>query len=170
MDSPCRPPQTLNTTASSRRGSSSSGPPARHWPASPTKGPSRAGSSTSSKDLANEAVSVVLFLRAINTQNSLQRICVYLNIIQTEFGPFYHRGIRVTLRQAVCLLNTFFSPHLLSFVSSEGVSYMTVCHCSLPVAKAFCFLEDLRWEFTASFKSTVVALAARPYPFLEFGE
>lgn len=47
---------------------------------------------------------------------------------------------------------------------------MTVCHCSLPVAKAFCFLEDLRWEFTACFNSTVVALAARPYPFLEFGE
>ncbi|KAM7390437.1 hypothetical protein PAMA_008545 [Pampus argenteus] len=54
------------------------------------------------------------------------------------------------------------------FVSSEGVSYMTVCHCSLPVAKAFCFLEDLRWEFTACYNSTVVALAARPYPFLEF--
>ncbi|XP_034415529.1 vesicle-trafficking protein SEC22c [Cyclopterus lumpus] len=54
------------------------------------------------------------------------------------------------------------------FVSSEGVSYMTVCHCSLPVAKAFCFLEDLHWEFTACFNSTVVALAARPYPFLEF--
>ncbi|XP_041824682.1 vesicle-trafficking protein SEC22c [Melanotaenia boesemani] len=54
------------------------------------------------------------------------------------------------------------------FVSSEGVSYMTVCHCSLPVAKAFCFLEDLRWEFTACFNSTVVSLAARPYPFLEF--
>ncbi|XP_020501275.1 vesicle-trafficking protein SEC22c [Labrus bergylta] len=54
------------------------------------------------------------------------------------------------------------------FVCSEGVSYMTVCHCSLPVAKAFCFLEDLRWEFTACFNSTVVALAARPYPFLEF--
>uniref|UniRef100_UPI0037E866A6 vesicle-trafficking protein SEC22c isoform X1 n=1 Tax=Semicossyphus pulcher TaxID=241346 RepID=UPI0037E866A6 len=54
------------------------------------------------------------------------------------------------------------------FVSSEGVSYMSVCHCSLPVAKAFCFLEDLRWEFTACFNSTVVALAARPYPFLEF--
>ncbi|XP_078137034.1 vesicle-trafficking protein SEC22c [Sander vitreus] len=54
------------------------------------------------------------------------------------------------------------------FVSSEGVSYMTVCHCSLPVAKAFCFLEDLRWEFTACFNSTVVTLAARPYPFLEF--
>ncbi|XP_034427896.1 vesicle-trafficking protein SEC22c [Hippoglossus hippoglossus] len=54
------------------------------------------------------------------------------------------------------------------FISSEGVSYMTVCHCSLPVAKAFCFLEDLRWEFTACFSSTVVTLAARPYPFLEF--
>ncbi|XP_074549081.1 vesicle-trafficking protein SEC22c [Halichoeres trimaculatus] len=54
------------------------------------------------------------------------------------------------------------------FVSSEGVSYMAVCHCSLPVAKAFCFLEDLRWEFTACFNNSVVALAARPYPFLEF--
>lgn len=54
------------------------------------------------------------------------------------------------------------------FVSSEGVSYMTVCHCSLPVAKAFCFLEDLRWEFTACFNSNAVSLAARPYPFLEF--
>lgn len=54
------------------------------------------------------------------------------------------------------------------FVSSEGVSYMTVCHCSFPVAKAFCFLEDLRWDFTACYNHTVVALAARPYPFLEF--
>ncbi|KAM9712543.1 vesicle-trafficking protein SEC22c [Menidia menidia] len=54
------------------------------------------------------------------------------------------------------------------FVSSEGVSYMSVCHFSLPVAKAFCFLEDLRWDFTACFNSSVVALAARPYPFLEF--
>ncbi|CAL9698035.1 unnamed protein product [Knipowitschia caucasica] len=54
------------------------------------------------------------------------------------------------------------------FSSSEGVSYMTVCHCSLPVAKAFCFLEDLRWEFTACFSSADVSLAVRPYPFLEF--
>uniref|UniRef100_A0A1A8L3N7 SEC22 vesicle trafficking protein homolog C n=1 Tax=Nothobranchius pienaari TaxID=704102 RepID=A0A1A8L3N7_9TELE len=54
------------------------------------------------------------------------------------------------------------------FTSSDGVSYLSVCHRSLPVAKAFCFLEDLRWEFTARFDSTVVALAARPYPFLEF--
>ncbi|KAK7881833.1 hypothetical protein WMY93_030242 [Mugilogobius chulae] len=54
------------------------------------------------------------------------------------------------------------------FTSYEGVSYMTVCHCSLPVDKAFCFLEDLRWEFTACFNSALVSLAARPYPFLEF--
>ncbi|XP_024135673.1 vesicle-trafficking protein SEC22c [Oryzias melastigma] len=54
------------------------------------------------------------------------------------------------------------------FVSSEDVSYMSVCHCSLPVVKAFCFLEDLRWEFTACISSSDVALAARPYPFLEF--
>uniref|UniRef100_A0A3B5KCC7 SEC22 homolog C, vesicle trafficking protein n=1 Tax=Takifugu rubripes TaxID=31033 RepID=A0A3B5KCC7_TAKRU len=54
------------------------------------------------------------------------------------------------------------------FVSSEGVSYMTVCHCSLPIAKAFCFLEDLRWEFTACSNSAAIALADRPYLFLEF--
>lgn len=47
---------------------------------------------------------------------------------------------------------------------------MTVCHHSLPVAKAFCFLEDLRWEFSACFSGSVVTLADRPYPFLEFGE
>lgn len=47
---------------------------------------------------------------------------------------------------------------------------MTVCNSSLPAAMAFCFLEDLRWEFTACFDSATVALAARPYPFLEFGE
>lgn len=45
---------------------------------------------------------------------------------------------------------------------------MSVCHRSLPVAKAFCFLEDLRWEFSACFGASAVALADRPYPFLEF--
>ncbi|KAM9774895.1 vesicle-trafficking protein SEC22c [Syngnathus typhle] len=53
-------------------------------------------------------------------------------------------------------------------VSSEGVSYMSVCHCSIPIAMAFCFLEDLRWEFTACYNHSVVSLADRPYPFLEF--
>ncbi|XP_030625470.1 vesicle-trafficking protein SEC22c [Chanos chanos] len=54
------------------------------------------------------------------------------------------------------------------FLSSEGVSYMTVCSRSLPAAVAFCFLEDLRWEFTVCFDGSAVALATRPYPFLEF--
>ncbi|KAM8882681.1 vesicle-trafficking protein SEC22c isoform 1-T2 [Synchiropus picturatus] len=53
-------------------------------------------------------------------------------------------------------------------VTSDGVSYMSVCHNILPAAKAFCFLEDLRWEFTACYNPTAVASAARPYPFLEF--
>ncbi|CDQ80181.1 unnamed protein product [Oncorhynchus mykiss] len=55
------------------------------------------------------------------------------------------------------------------FLSSEGVSYMSVCDARLPAAMAFCFLEDLRWEFTAHMDNAKVALAARPYPFLEFG-
>ncbi|KAJ8010963.1 hypothetical protein DPEC_G00080610 [Dallia pectoralis] len=55
------------------------------------------------------------------------------------------------------------------FMSSEGVSYMSVCDASLPAATAFCFLEDLRWDFTARIDMVKVTLAARPYPFLEFG-
>ncbi|XP_048827054.1 vesicle-trafficking protein SEC22c [Brienomyrus brachyistius] len=54
------------------------------------------------------------------------------------------------------------------FTSAEGVSYMAICSSRLPIATAFCFLEDLRWEFTACFDSATVALANRPYPFLEF--
>ncbi|KAJ7983723.1 hypothetical protein DPEC_G00373590 [Dallia pectoralis] len=53
-------------------------------------------------------------------------------------------------------------------MSSEGVSYMSVCDASLPAATAFCFLEDLRWDFTARIDMVKVTLAARPYPFLEF--
>ncbi|XP_069047307.1 vesicle-trafficking protein SEC22c isoform X2 [Lepisosteus oculatus] len=54
------------------------------------------------------------------------------------------------------------------FITSEGVSYMTICSSGFPTTMAFCFLEDLRWEFTAAFDSTTVALASRPYSFLEF--
>ncbi|XP_028972207.1 vesicle-trafficking protein SEC22c isoform X2 [Esox lucius] len=54
------------------------------------------------------------------------------------------------------------------FLSSEGVSYMSVCGASLPAATAFCFLEDLRWDFTARIDKAKVTLATRPYPFLEF--
>ncbi|MBN3276008.1 SC22C protein, partial [Polyodon spathula] len=54
------------------------------------------------------------------------------------------------------------------FISSEGVSYMTICSSSFTAAMAFCFLEDLRWEFRASYDNTSIGLVSRPYPFLEF--
>ncbi|MGH0160077.1 UNVERIFIED_CONTAM: hypothetical protein FKN15_040080 [Acipenser sinensis] len=57
---------------------------------------------------------------------------------------------------------------LTSFISSEGVSYMTICSSSFSAAMAFCFLEDLRWEFRASYDNTSIGLVSRPYPFLEF--
>lgn len=148
MDSPCQPPQTLNTAKSCRNGSINSGPSARRWPVSQTKGQSRASSLTYSEILWNQAFSV-----------HITKIILF-----HLFGRLqYHAGYDL-------LTKHLFSSHLFSFVSSEGVSYMTVCHCSLPIAKAFCFLEDLRWEFTACSNSAVIALADRPYLFLEFGE
>lgn len=54
------------------------------------------------------------------------------------------------------------------FISSDGVSFMAVCSSRLATTLAFCFLEELRWEFTASFDSYTVSSANRPYPFLEF--
>lgn len=56
-----------------------------------------------------------------------------------------------------------------SFFTSDGVAYLSVCMCSVSAAVAFSFLEDLRWEFMASFDSSAVARACRPYPFLDFG-
>lgn len=54
------------------------------------------------------------------------------------------------------------------FLTAEGVSYMAVCSSRLSAALAFCFLEDIRWEFVARFDGTAIALANRPYLFLEF--
>lgn len=51
MDSPYQPQLTLNTTESSRRENSSSGPSARHWSASLTERLSRASSSTYTSSL-----------------------------------------------------------------------------------------------------------------------
>lgn len=149
MDSPCQPPQTLNTAKSCRNGSNSSGPSARRWPVSKTGGRLRAGSLIYSKILWNQA---------------------FFCACKEEYYPFKYLAGIYTNSIRLCLLNTFFSSHLFSFASSEGVSYMSVCHCSLPVAKAFCFLEDLRWEFTACFNNAAIALADRPYLFLEFGK
>lgn len=146
MDSPCQPPQTLNTAKSCRNGSINSGPSARRWPVSQTKGRSRASSLTYSKILWNQAFAVH----------------------NEDHSDFF--GRLLYLAAYALLTKHLFSSQLFSFVSSEGVSYMTVCHCSLPIAKAFCFLEDLRWEFTACSNSAAIALADRPYLFLEFGE
>lgn len=143
MDSPCQPPQTLNTAKSCRSGSINSGPLARRWPVSQTEGRSKASSLTYSKNLWNG-----LFCTC-NEDYSGRQLC------RAAYDLFTKH---------------IFSSHRVSFVSSEGVSYMTVCHCSLPIVKAFCFLEDLRWEFTACSNSAAIALADRPYLFLEFGE
>ncbi|XP_063780437.1 vesicle-trafficking protein SEC22c [Pseudophryne corroboree] len=54
------------------------------------------------------------------------------------------------------------------FCSSGDISSLTVCASSYPSAAAFCFLEELIWEFSSSYNSTAIALASRPYAFLEF--
>ncbi|XP_069417906.1 vesicle-trafficking protein SEC22c isoform X1 [Ovis canadensis] len=54
------------------------------------------------------------------------------------------------------------------FSSSRDVACMAICSLQCPAAMAFCFLETLWWEFTASYDTTCVGLASRPYAFLEF--
>ncbi|GAB1294835.1 Vesicle-trafficking protein SEC22c [Apodemus speciosus] len=54
------------------------------------------------------------------------------------------------------------------FSSSGDVACMAICSRQCPAAMAFCFLEALWWDFTASFDTTCVGLASRPYAFLEF--
>lgn len=54
------------------------------------------------------------------------------------------------------------------FSSAGNVACMAICSRRCPAAMAFCFLETLWWEFTASFDNTRVGLASRPYAFLEF--
>ncbi|XP_075070223.1 vesicle-trafficking protein SEC22c [Mixophyes fleayi] len=54
------------------------------------------------------------------------------------------------------------------FRSSGDISSLTVCASGYPSAAAFCFLEELIWEFSSSYNSPAIALASRPYAFLEF--
>lgn len=54
------------------------------------------------------------------------------------------------------------------FSSSGDVACMAICSHWCPAAMAFCFLETLWWEFTASYDTTRIGLASRPYAFLEF--
>lgn len=54
------------------------------------------------------------------------------------------------------------------FSSLGDVACMAICSHQCPAAMAFCFLETLWWEFTASYDTTCIGLASRPYAFLEF--
>ncbi|KAM5157903.1 vesicle-trafficking protein SEC22c isoform 1-T2 [Mantella aurantiaca] len=54
------------------------------------------------------------------------------------------------------------------FLSAGDISSLVVCSSTYPLAVAFSFLEELVWEFSASYNSTAIALASRPYAFLEF--
>ncbi|XP_043921994.1 vesicle-trafficking protein SEC22c [Protopterus annectens] len=56
------------------------------------------------------------------------------------------------------------------FSTSEGLSFVTVCSSSYPPAMAFCFLEELRGKFVASYNSISIGLASRPYAFLSFDD
>lgn len=56
-----------------------------------------------------------------------------------------------------------------SFSSLGDVACMAICSRQCPAAMAFCFLETLWWDFTASYDTTCIGLASRPYAFLEFG-
>ncbi|XP_053120754.1 vesicle-trafficking protein SEC22c isoform X2 [Hemicordylus capensis] len=54
------------------------------------------------------------------------------------------------------------------FHSSGDIACMGICTSSYPAVMVFCFLEELHWEFIASYDATSVGLASRPYAFLEF--
>ncbi|XP_021242826.1 vesicle-trafficking protein SEC22c [Numida meleagris] len=54
------------------------------------------------------------------------------------------------------------------FLSSGDIACMAICSSSYSTIMAFCFLEELQWEFAASHDATSVSLASRPYAFLEF--
>ncbi|KAM4687934.1 vesicle-trafficking protein SEC22c isoform 1-T2 [Discoglossus pictus] len=54
------------------------------------------------------------------------------------------------------------------FCSAGDISVLTICPSTYPSSLAFCFLEELHWEFSASYNRTTVSLVSRPYAFLEF--
>ncbi|NXS06591.1 SC22C protein, partial [Neodrepanis coruscans] len=55
------------------------------------------------------------------------------------------------------------------FLCSGDVACLAICATSYPTTMAFCFLEQLQWEFAASYDPTSISLASRPYAFIEFG-
>ncbi|XP_065522984.1 vesicle-trafficking protein SEC22c isoform X1 [Lathamus discolor] len=54
------------------------------------------------------------------------------------------------------------------FLSSGDIACLAICSSTYSTVMAFCFLEELQWEFAASYDITSIGLASRPYAFLEF--
>ncbi|XP_042331549.1 vesicle-trafficking protein SEC22c [Sceloporus undulatus] len=54
------------------------------------------------------------------------------------------------------------------FHSSGDIACMGICRNNYPAAMAFCFLEELQWEFATTYDASSVGLTSRPYAFLEF--
>ncbi|KFU83856.1 Vesicle-trafficking protein SEC22c [Chaetura pelagica] len=54
------------------------------------------------------------------------------------------------------------------FLSSGDIACMAICSSNYSTIMAFCFLEELQSEFAASYSTTSISLASRPYAFLEF--
>ncbi|OXB65521.1 hypothetical protein ASZ78_001828 [Callipepla squamata] len=54
------------------------------------------------------------------------------------------------------------------FLSSGEIACMAICASSYSTIMAFCFLEELQWEFATSYDTASISLASRPYVFLEF--
>ncbi|NXQ24046.1 SC22C protein, partial [Alaudala cheleensis] len=55
------------------------------------------------------------------------------------------------------------------FLSSGDIACLAICSSSYSTIMAFCFLEELRWQFAASYNSRSITSASRPYAFIEFG-
>ncbi|KFO85516.1 Vesicle-trafficking protein SEC22c [Buceros rhinoceros silvestris] len=54
------------------------------------------------------------------------------------------------------------------FLSAGDIACMAICSSTYSTIMAFCFLEELQWEFAASYDTTSISLASRPYAFIEF--
>ncbi|XP_018428658.1 PREDICTED: vesicle-trafficking protein SEC22c [Nanorana parkeri] len=78
------------------------------------------------------------------------------------------KRLSVTLSQRPSRGTTNVCNFHIHFLSSGDISSLVVCSSTYPPATAFSFLEELVWEFSASYNSTAIALASRPYAFLEF--
>ncbi|XP_075224987.1 vesicle-trafficking protein SEC22a-like isoform X2 [Lycorma delicatula] len=58
--------------------------------------------------------------------------------------------------------------HNLHFITTSGVTYLTLCDSTYPAVLAFSFLNELMREFIVNYETVRVNLARRPYSFIEF--